>query len=171
MFTVNHDKGKEYLKKAGTNEFIIKRRKKKFFEPGSAYNNAKKEKLPKEYLTQEYGNLSLSEEFIKHFQITQLVDMARLLRAISILLTNFTGPESEDFRKNHTDRLFFHLMMKPGLFAEDDLAGALFSFGEVLQIPKTNKITKEDYNTAAKIIGSYFALLNYDQMLLMSYDG
>ncbi|MHA1156660.1 MAG: hypothetical protein ACTSQK_11180, partial [Candidatus Heimdallarchaeota archaeon] len=68
-------------------------------------------------------------------------------------------------------RLFFHLMMKPGLFAEDDLAGALFSFGEVLQIPKTNKITKEDYNTAAKIIGSYFALLNYDQMLLMSYDG
>ena len=171
MFNVNHDIGKEYLKKAGTNEFIITRRKKKFFEPGSAYKNAKKEKLPKEFFTKEYGNLSLSEEFIKHFQITQLVDMARLLRAISILLTNFNGPESEDFRKNHTDRLFFHLMMKPGLFAEDDLAGALFSFGEVLQIPKTNKITIENYRTAAQIIGGYFALLNYDPMILASYDG
>mgnify|MGYP000427303967 CR=1 FL=1 len=58
MFTVNHDPEKEYLKKAGTNEFIIKRRNKKFFEQVSAYNNDKKEKLPKEYLTQEYGNLS-----------------------------------------------------------------------------------------------------------------
>ncbi len=163
MSFVGHDKGKEYLKKAGTNTFVILEGTKLVFQPGSAISDAKKEKLPRKFFNEGLSKeFSFSKEFIKQYKITHQIDMERLLRACSIILTSFTGPETDDYSKNHLDRLFKHLMVKESILCESAISEALVSFGEVLKIPKKAKITNEDYQDAAKIIGDYFKLWKSD---------
>ena len=162
MSAINHDNGKKYLKKAGTNVFVILEGTKMVFQPGAAYQDIKKEKLPNKFFVEGLKKeFSFSKEFIKQFKVTQQTDMNRLLRACSILITNFTGPEKDDNMKNHSQRLFNSLMLKPGILCEGAVCDALISFGEVLKISKKAKITREDYMNAAKILGDYFKLWTY----------
>lgn len=163
MFKPNFDKGKAYLKKAGTDVFAIVGGVKMVFSPGSAYEDINKEKLPEKYtidgLKKEY---SFSKAFKKHFKVTHHVDMERLLRASSILITNFEGPESEDNMKKHLERLFFHFSVQTGTICVQNVSDALMAFGEILKIKKRPEITLQEYDDAARIIGHYFKLWNYD---------
>ena len=165
MFKRDYEKGKAYLKKAGTDVIQIAGGIKMVFSPGSAYQDINKERLPEKFyiesLKKEYR---FSKNFIKFFKITHQVDMERLLRACSILITNFTGPETDDFMKNHSGRLFNNFMLTPGNLCEVEVSDALVAFGEILKIKK-NKISPEEYLDAAKIIGDYFKLWNYDDAI------
>lgn len=163
MFKLNFDKGITYLKKAGTDVIAIVGGIKMVFSPGSAYDDIKKEKLPEKFLIEglkkEYR---FSDGFKKHFKVTHHVDMERLLRACSILLTNFEGPESDDNMKNHHQRLFFHFSMDTATLSIGNMGKALATFGEILKIKKKPKLISKDYEDAARIIGHYFKLINYD---------
>ncbi|NHJ03285.1 MAG: hypothetical protein EAX90_00515 [Candidatus Heimdallarchaeota archaeon] len=166
MFKPDYSKGKAYLKKAGTNVFAIAGGIKMVFSPGSAYKDIKKEKLPERFFIESLKKeFSFSKSFIKQYQVTHHVDMERLLRACSILITHFTGPETEDYMKNHSQRLFTNFMIKPGIICEDEVRAALISFGEVLKIKNKPKISLGEYLDAAKIIGDYFKLWSYDDAI------
>ncbi|NHJ48993.1 MAG: hypothetical protein FK733_14500 [Asgard group archaeon] len=166
MLKPNHDKGKAYLKKAGTDVIAIAGGIKMVFSPGSAYININKEKLPEKFNIESLGKeFSFSKSFIKHYQVTHQVDMERLLRACSILITNFTGPESDDIMKNHLDRLFTNFMIKPGNICVDEVRAALETFGDIIKIKRKPKISLDEYTDAAKIIGDYFKIWNYDSAI------
>lgn len=162
MSKPNHEKGKAYLKKAGTNVIQIAGGIKLVFSPGSAYEDISKEKLPETFYVKE-----LEEEFIfsdwfkKQYQMTHQVDMERLLRACSILITEFSGPETEDNMRNHHKRLAMHFMMKSGENCEKEVHAALVTFGEVLNIKEGPEVTIDDYIDAAIILGFYFKLWDY----------
>lgn len=51
------------------------------------------------------GDISLSRSLMEFYKIETEVDLARYLRIISIIVTNFTGPEEKDHLRNHTNRL------------------------------------------------------------------
>ncbi|MBD3189573.1 MAG: hypothetical protein GF308_02965 [Candidatus Heimdallarchaeota archaeon] len=162
---MDFSKGKEYLKKAGTDVFVIKDGMKMVFQPGSAYKDIKKERLPTKFFLKGLNKEArFPKEFIKHYKVSHHIDMERLIRACSILLTNFTGPETDDYMKNHLDRLFSHFMVKSGILCEEDIRSALIAFGEVLKIPKKHKISQEDYLEAAQILGDYFKLWTYNEI-------
>jgi len=166
MLKPNHEKGKAYLKKAGTDVMQIAGGFKLVFSPGSAYEDINKEKLPEKFFIAELNKeYSFSESFKKHFKVTHKVDIERLLRACSILITEFTGPETEDYMRNHHKRLNMHIIMKSGNTCVDEFRAALVTFGEVLNIKGRPKITLDDYLDAARILGDYFKLWNYDSTI------
>ena len=166
MLKPDFSKGEKYLKKAGTDVIAIAGGIKMVFSPGSAYEDIKKERLPKEYFIEGLGKkFSFSDSFIKQFKVTHQVDMERLLRACSILITNFTGPETEDYMKNHLQRLFTNFMTKPGIICEDETKAALMTFSEIIKIKNKPKITMDEYSDAAKILGDYYKLWLYDSAI------
>ncbi|MFW9923237.1 MAG: hypothetical protein ACFFDW_08135 [Candidatus Thorarchaeota archaeon] len=165
MFAINCDKGKEYLKKVGTDVFIIFNGNKFVFQPGSAYEDINKEKLPEKFFIASLNKeISLSREFVKQYKVTHRVDFDRLIRGCSILLTNFTGPESNDNIKNHLQRLFTHFMLRSGVLCEEDIKSALSIFGDLIKIPKKNKITIQDFQEVAQVLGDYYKLWDYSAM-------
>jgi len=164
MFHYNFDIGKSYLKKAGTDVIMISMGMKMVMSPGSAYEDIQKEKLPETFFNENLGkNISFSKDFIKQYKITHRVDLDRLLRACSILVTNFNGPEKEDYPKNHHKRLFSHYMITDGALAEMEVMAAIKAFGEILKI-KVKKIDIADFRVAAQILGDYYKLWNYQPM-------
>ncbi|MEA2069682.1 MAG: hypothetical protein U9O98_00150 [Asgard group archaeon] len=165
MFALNFDKGKKYLKKAGTNVFVIADGIKMVFEPGSAYKDINKEKLPEKFFIEFLNKeVALPKEFARLYQVTHQVDFERLLRGCSILLTNFTGPQSADTLKNHHERLFKHFMVTGGMIAKDNMVQALKEFGKLCNIPKRNTINDDDYRLIAQVLGDKYKLWAYDEI-------
>ncbi|HUT82213.1 MAG TPA: hypothetical protein VMZ29_13510 [Candidatus Bathyarchaeia archaeon] len=163
MFEVNYDKGREYLEKNGTGVYIISGDKQSN-SLGSAYLNLVKEKLPEQfYLECLSRNVSFSKEFIKHYKVNVRLDLDRLMRACSILITNFTGPTTEDDPRNHFERIFKHFMFQSATKCENDVVGALIELGKIVKIPKKHKITQNDYLIAARIIGEFYKLWEFNQ--------
>jgi len=72
------------------------------FKPGSYFEDADKENVPK---PAKIGLGRLSVGFMDRFNISTSVDLSRIVRAVSIILTNFTGPRDQDSPRNHQNRL------------------------------------------------------------------
>ena len=53
-------------------------------------------------------------EFMERYNITTEVDLERLVRMCSIILTNFTGPDKDESPKKHFQRLVDRLKEEPG---------------------------------------------------------
>ncbi|MHA1211736.1 MAG: hypothetical protein ACTSSH_04665 [Candidatus Heimdallarchaeota archaeon] len=167
MSAVNYDKGREYLKKNGTDVIKMAGRRKLVFQPGSAYTKVKKERLPEKFFLENLKKeVSFTQDFIKLYNMTTRVDLDRLLRACSILITGFDGPISDDYPKKHHERLFKHLMIREGILCESDIHGALVEFGRIIGIPDDQILEMRDYTTASKIIGGFYALWSYSDLYL-----
>ena len=171
MFNFKYDFeiGKKYLKKAGTNLVLTNQGMKVVMEPGSAYEDVVKEKLPEKFFIEGLNKeISLSKDFIKEYQLTHRVDLDRLMRGCSILITKFNGPESDDHPKIHHKRLFEHFMITQGILAEGETSAAIMEFGKVRKL-KLKKIKNEDYIVAAQILGDFYKIWNYDAMSFMPF--
>ncbi len=148
----------KYFEETGTDAFLIKDGMKFVFEPGSAYADLKKEKLPEKYSIPFFSyEASFSKEFIKQFRITHRVDLDRLLRALSILLTGFNGPAIEDYPKNHHKRFFTHFMLKDRFTAEEEILQGLVTFGNIYGAD-LSKFGMADWVDASRIVNKYYSL-------------
>ncbi|MFW9919607.1 MAG: hypothetical protein ACFFED_08410 [Candidatus Thorarchaeota archaeon] len=72
------------------------------FKPGSFFEDTEKEKVPK---PAKIGQGLLSSRFMDRFNISTEVDLNRMVRAVSIILTNFSGPRDQDSPRIHQNRL------------------------------------------------------------------
>ncbi|HUT80465.1 MAG TPA: hypothetical protein VMZ29_04605 [Candidatus Bathyarchaeia archaeon] len=132
------------------------------FQPGSAYENLEKEKLPEIFFNDELNRpIGFSKKFVKFYKMTHRIDMDRLLRGISILLTGFTGPDTNDNPKNHHKLLFAHFMLKSGFAADKEIEEAIKAFGEISRVP-IKKISDFEFNCAARIINHFYKLYSYN---------
>ncbi|NHJ86140.1 MAG: hypothetical protein FK734_11810 [Asgard group archaeon] len=164
MKAIKYNKGKKYLEKAGTDIIAISLGLKWVFEPGSTYLLYNDEKLPETFFIESLNKEeSLPFIFVRHYKVTHQVDLDRLLRGCSILLTNFTGPEAADNVKNHQERLIKHFQGKYGLDAEKEMMSALMEFGVVFQIEEKNLISINDYLIVAQILGDRYKLWIYSE--------
>ncbi|HUU78092.1 MAG TPA: hypothetical protein VMX55_07065 [candidate division Zixibacteria bacterium] len=151
-----HKVGVEYLEKTGLDLIVWTSFGKATLQPGSAFENIEKEKLPTPYSIKLNNGViyTLNENLQKRYQITTEVDLQRILRICSILVTNFQGPEEEDSPKNHRegirqwikdqssgiDRIGFHMVM--ALHTLDEILGYKkhfdfsenFSFVNILRV-------------------------------------
>lgn len=156
-------KGINYIKKAGTNVVLNTGGIKMVMQPGSAYDDIKKEKLPESFFIDDIGiAVSFSKNFIKEYKVTHKVDLDRLMRACSILLTQFEGPETEDTPKKLHEKLFFALSAYQNYEAEQALIAALKTFGDILQV-KHKKISEIDYLNAIRIINQIYKFYSYNE--------
>ena len=90
-----------------------------------------------------FGGSTLLKPFMTHYKIITTVDIAKLMRAVSIILTNFKGPIKDDHFHNHRDRLQqFFFNQEP--FDESIVMEALvvydYMFGKPISLPKSNYI-------------------------------
>jgi len=126
--------------------------------PGTSYDDLKKEKLPEKYSIPFFSyEASFSKEFIKQFKITHRVDLDRLLRALSILLTGFNGPVSEDYPKNHHKRFFTHFMLTDRFTAEEEILQGLITFGKIYGAD-LSKLGMGDWVDASRIVNQFYSL-------------
>ncbi|NHJ49605.1 MAG: hypothetical protein FK733_17580 [Asgard group archaeon] len=106
-----YKKGVKYLKKnglllriklppGGETEWIVA-------NPGFALEDFDKEKLSKPFKlqTSDGKTIQLSVEFMDRLKIITGLDLQRIIRNSSIILTDFTGPKDEDTYGNHYQRL------------------------------------------------------------------
>lgn len=140
--------GLDYLKKNGLDlivkqDFIIKS---VITYQEHSYFGETKEDLPKPYKLA--GNV-ISIDFMNHYDFITKVDLARFLRVVSIILTNFTGPKEEDHFNAHIWRLQ-DLCKAPSPENESLVMEALLAYDEVLGSKKN--LLKEDYIAFARIL-------------------
>lgn len=93
--------GIEYLKSTGFDLYMFEVFASVVFKPGSFFEDSS-EILPQPY-KHKAGTVSL--EFMKRYNVTTEVDLHRMARICSIILTNFNGPKDQDDPKNHRERL------------------------------------------------------------------
>jgi len=126
--------------------------------PGSAYDDLTKEKLPEKYSIPFFSyEASFSKNFIEQFRMTHRVDLDRLLRALSILLTGFNGPITDDYPKKHHMRFFSHFMLKDRFTAEEEILQGLMTFGRIYGVDM-NKLGLADWVDASRIVNKFYAL-------------
>ena len=126
--------------------------------PGSAYDDLKKEKLPEKFSIPFYSyEASFSKNFIEQFKVTHRIDLDRLLRALSILLTGFVGPITEDYPKNHHKRFFRYFMLKDRFTAEEEILQALITFGKIYGADLSN-LRMGDWVDASRIVNKFYSL-------------
>jgi len=149
---------KKYFDEAGVDVFMLMSGMKLVFEAGSAYEDLKKEKLPKKFPTQNNKfQLEIPKNFRKEYKISHKVDFDRLIRGISILLTGFTGPIQDDTIKNHHRRLFERYLAWSAYDAELDMENALKFFGDFYGV-NHDKLKPEDYAYVAQILNEYYKI-------------
>jgi hypothetical protein len=158
----NFAKGRKYLEKVGTDVIAIAMGMKMVMKPGSAYEDVKKERLPAKFIVPPLNNeMSFSKNFVKEFKVTHEVDLERLLRGCSILITGFEGPEKDDNMKNHHRRLGGHFVFYPSpIEAAEDMTAAMKLFGEIAGVNK-KKIDENEYAIAADIVNSVYKIWDY----------
>lgn len=124
---------------------------------GFSFENKEKETLPKPYtITASTGKIiKLSKEFMDRFQLITKFDLERIIRNTSIILTNFSGPKTDDIMKNHLERL---QKWKPDEkpFKQQEFVGSLMMI-ENLQGSK-DLLPNQHYSEAATILGHMFKL-------------
>jgi len=156
-----YKKGTKYLKKSGLWVFIKMPPGGKTewiqAKAGFAFENKEKETLPKPYtVTASSGKMiKLSREFMDRFQLITKFDLERIIRNISIILTNFSGPKTDDIMKNHLERLQ-KWKTEDKQFKIQEFVGALFMI-ENLQGSK-DLLPNAHYSEAATILGHRFKL-------------
>ena len=140
-----HEVGVSYLKKTGLNLIKWTSFGKMTFQPGSIFENKEEETLPIPYSIKLNNGVvySLNSKLRKRYQISTEVDLQRIIRICSILVTNFNGPDEEDTPRTHRerirnwitdtpsgiDRIGFHMVM--ALHSLDEILGFKkhFDFG------------------------------------------
>lgn len=144
--------GIEYLKKTGLVIIMHSLLGRMVFEPGSLFEDKEKETLPRPAAFSA-GRLSLA--FMDHFNLTTEVDLGILLRACSIILTNFSGPDEEDFPKNHQNRLKERLAAT-GTDCHQYLLLAFLLIEDIFE--KLSALTQTDYEEASVGFARYCGL-------------
>ncbi|NHJ46295.1 MAG: hypothetical protein FK733_00775 [Asgard group archaeon] len=117
-----------------------------------SYFDEEKIDLPKPFKS---GGFTLSAKFMNHFKIKTMVDLARYIRIISVILTYFKGPKTND----HLDFHIFALQQtigKPRPNNEEEVMKALLIYNDVFG-SKMN-LPKEDYLTFARILNQLYKI-------------
>lgn len=158
-----HETGLKYLQKAGLNLLVVSSSGKLTFQPGSAFEDIKKETLPKPYVIKEKytpREYKLDEELRKRYSIRTEVDLYRLMRICSIIITAFNGPEEQDTPKAHVKRL--RDWIKENCFEDGVwvIYMALTSFEKQIGYRKELEIGL--YFDLAHILGKFFKLWKND---------
>ena len=99
--------GMNYLQRAGLNLIIQSSSGRLVFKPGSFFENKEKETLASPYTIKRSDGVTytLSEKLKERFQLSTEVDLQRLARICAILITDFSGPSSDDTPKILLKRL------------------------------------------------------------------
>ena len=101
-FAEEYAEGIAYLQKTSLDLYMPNPLGGMTFKQGSFFESVEKETLPR---PTAIGPGRLSIVFMERFGISTEVDLNRLVRAVSIILTNFTGPRDQDSPRNHQNRL------------------------------------------------------------------
>jgi len=158
--------GLDYLKSSGL-DLVVKQ---DFFiktvltYQEHSYFGETKENLARPY---KLANNVLSKQFLDHYDLITKVDLARFLRVVSIILTNFTGPKDNDHFDTHIYRLQ-DLFLKPSYENEALVMEALLAYNEVLG-KKTN-LPREDYHAYARILNHLWYIFEPAEESLASDD-
>lgn len=155
-----------YLEKSGLDlvvkeDFIIKSA---FTYKEHSYFGETKKNLPKPC---KFGNHILSAKIMDHYDFITKVDLARFLRIVSIILTNFTGPKDDDHFDNHILRLQ-NLFKKQTPENETLVMEALLAYDEVLGTKKN--LPKEDYLAFARILNNQWRIFEPKEKIQPSDD-
>ncbi|MFX0019536.1 MAG: hypothetical protein ACFFBT_01505 [Promethearchaeota archaeon] len=149
--------GLSYVLKTGTDvavDYTILGKGRVTYKENSFFTENEK-KLPVPY---KIGDNIIPRYFMELYSIETKVDLARYLRIISILVTNFTGPEEHDHLGNHISRLISALskssneekMMMLALLAYEQLTGSRAYFHAVLE--------EKDYYSFIRVLNSTYNL-------------
>ncbi|MGY5876108.1 MAG: hypothetical protein RTU30_10205 [Candidatus Thorarchaeota archaeon] len=129
--------GIDYLKSTGLDLIVVTDLFRTVFQPGSMYES-EKEILAKPFTSRDY---TMSIEFMERFSVTTEVDLERLVRMASIILTNFSGPDTEEAPKKHFQRLVERLKQEPGNMEREVtmvqsflIVDRVFEFGKPLRV-------------------------------------
>lgn len=111
-----------------------------------SYFDEEKKNLP---IPCKFGENLLSEAFMEQYHIITKVDIARLLRIISIILTNFKGSKEKDSFDIHIENLqnFFQFQLP---FDESIMAEVLGAYDEAFGIK--NIILLGEYIAFARVL-------------------
>jgi len=97
----------------------------------------------------------ISKEFMERFKLITELDLHRIIRNCSIILTNFSGPRNEDIVSNHLDRL-------QKWKAEDKKLKQTEFVGSLIMLENLHEskdlLPNNHYKEAATIIGYMFKL-------------
>ncbi|MBD3189244.1 MAG: hypothetical protein GF308_01295 [Candidatus Heimdallarchaeota archaeon] len=120
--------------------------------------------LPKGNLSRpyefEWG--TLAKEFMEHYKIETIVDIAKYMRIISIILSNFKGPAEKDLFLNHQKRLIKIFEYQYG-FNPLIVREALIAYDEVFSTRKA--LPEKEYTTFATVLDYFFYLFKADHSL------
>ncbi|HUT81906.1 MAG TPA: hypothetical protein VMZ29_11940 [Candidatus Bathyarchaeia archaeon] len=151
--------GMSYLEKHGLGLiYWTQDGEKLVFKSGAAFKSLEEETLSKPYkikLTEDNKIVELTEEFMNRFEISTKLDLQRLMRICSILLTDFSGPIEEDTPKNHLERLKNRLK-KYVKNENEQLIQGFLGFEAIMGYKE--QIALEDYNQAAKLMNGLYKL-------------
>ncbi len=126
----------------------------KFTYQAHSYFDGEKTNLPSPLII---GDLKLSNTFMYHYEIKTEVDIARYLRYISILLTNFKGPKETDNLNVHIERLQdFFSNQHP--FNESIIAEPMRAYDEVYGNKRFFDLN--EYVTFAHILDKYHKIFD-----------
>ena len=129
--------GIDYLKSTGLDLLLVTQFIRTVMQPGSLYES-ESEILAKPFTTSK-GSMSI--EFMERYSISTEVDLERLVRMASIILTNFTGPDEEESPKKHFQRLVTRLKEETGNMEREVamvqvflILDRVFEFGKSLRV-------------------------------------
>jgi hypothetical protein len=167
----SHKKGLDYLQNAGLNLIITSNKGDRLvFEPGSAFEDIKKETLSEPYIvTKMFGQkYTLDQRLIKRYKIRTQVDLYRMMRICSIVITSFTGPDDQDDSNNHLIRL--REWIKENCYEDGiwDIYLALTSLDKFLGYKKSFEFSV--YSDFAHILNDFLRLWK-DDPLKNPYEG
>ncbi len=145
--------GIAYLQETGLDLYIPNPIGGMVFKPGSYFEDVEKENVPK---PAKIGQGRLSIVFMDRFNISTTVDLSRMVRAVSIILTSFTGPREQDSPRNHQARLkeFIHADLDK---CKREVFSAFLGIEKVLGLGDV--ISHRDYTEAAIAICAYAGAL------------
>ncbi|MDA8139370.1 MAG: hypothetical protein M0036_12020 [Desulfobacteraceae bacterium] len=143
------------------------RKEVKFIAVGPGFEPSTTLARPYGLQTQEGQALHVSEKFMQRFQITTEYDLMRIIRNSSIILSNFAGPDDQDYFDPHYQRLLQVLDSQTALSAGPSSEARISSILEFtaslmvidsLLAPTDIVLTTEEYYIAALVIGTEYKL-------------
>ncbi|GAI83039.1 unnamed protein product [marine sediment metagenome] len=151
--------GLEYLKKTGFDHIVIEvgvfGTEVYKYKPHSRFDNEKKD-LPNPC---QFRDFVLTKKLMDHYKIKTKVDIARYLRIISIILTNFSLPDEYDYFEIHRKRLRVHLQKET--FKEKQnkrlaVREALSAYDEAFSSSIT--LPLKDYEDFTEILNLFYSI-------------
>ena len=149
--------GLEYLRKTGFDHIV--REQGVFcvevfkYKPHSRFDSEKKD-LPNPC---QFRDFVLTKKLMDHYQIKTKVDIARYLRIISIIITNFSLPDEYDNFEIHRRELRRHFQddyYKTDLLKRAAVREALVAYDEAFSSPGI--IPVWDYDSFADLLNSFY---------------